>query len=539
MNSHMFNLGEKVVPRNWFSAAMAVLCAFSTAAPGVSAQETVGQWKRFEIVMENPDWEGNPFDIELRGIFRGPGGRTLEQWGFYAGDGVWKVYFMPDETGEWSFETVSDDPGLKGLRGEFQCVPSDLPGKLAGDGPNWILTGRGGTLPVIWNPPVSDEVRWGFRAREAGHPTVIETLDLAADTVGARVLGFDALLIAPIGWAADFPQSAVPYVVGEEGVTFHLPFWDRLNAKLDAARDRGMGHYIMFYSDDELAPDRFGLEPRSEREIRFFRYALARLACYPIVLWDSGIDIGEYRSDEWIDWFVEWIRGNDPWDHPVGSRTGGGSGGKVPAGATYYSTGGAVIPAWRELARSFRGFAERRSIPVAHTDHWRPFHTRGDWTHEKIRIVHWRCALAGGQALYPDYNQGDVVWDEVANRGAPWIGAATRFFRDRLEVDMRELIPDDDWAVSGNAIAAASAGREYAAYLEEGGEVELDLSSAEGAFEARWYNPREGGYEGVPIGIADGEPNRFAAPTEGPGEDWVLHVRRVVSGAGNPSLHGR
>ncbi|MGC9328254.1 MAG: hypothetical protein ACP5I1_11515, partial [Candidatus Hinthialibacter sp.] len=148
-------------------------------------------------------------------------------------------------------------------------------------------------------------------------------------------------------------------------------------------------------------PDHFGLTPQSEREIQFFRYTLARLACYPIVLWDSGIDISEYRSNDWIDWFVGWIKNNDPWRHPVGSRTGGGSGGIIPEGATYYSTGGAELPTWRELVRSYWALATRRSFPVAHTDHWRPFHTRGNWTHEKIRCALWRCMTAGGQALYP------------------------------------------------------------------------------------------------------------------------------------------
>ena len=57
----------------------------------------------------------------------------------------------------------------------------------------------------------------------------------------------------------------VPYVRGKEGITFHFAFWDRLNAKLDALRDRGMGHYVMFYSDDALVPDRYGLRVYPER----------------------------------------------------------------------------------------------------------------------------------------------------------------------------------------------------------------------------------------------------------------------------------
>lgn len=521
--------------RFWTIALLSCLCAL---AVDLAAQETIGRWKRFEYAVELSTWQGDPFAIEWQGVFQSPSGRKLEHWGFYAGDRTWKIYFMPDEIGRWSFETTSNHTPLNGHTGEFDCVSSNLPGLLTNDGPHWILSEIGGTMPVIWNPPVPEQDQWGFRALPLSHPSIRQTLQLSAETVGARVLGFDALLIAPIGWASDYPQSAVPYVAGEEGVRFYLPFWDRLNEKLDAARDLGMGHYIMLYSDDELTPDRFGLTPKSEREIRFFRYTLARLACYPIVLWDTGIDIGEYRTDEWIDWFVEWIKENDPWRHPVGSRTGGGSGGKVPAGATYYSTGGATIPSWQELVRSFWGFAQRRSIPVAHTDHWRPFHTRGDWTHQKIRTVHWRCALAGGQALYPDYNQGNVNWNEVIQFGAPWIGHATRFFREHITVDPRDLVPNDALILTGTrVIASASAGREYIVYAEEGGEIQLDLSAATNNLVARWYNPRTGEYEADTIDIIQGEPNRFISPTQGPEMDWVLHIQPVKSSSGSAFIH--
>ncbi len=503
-----------------------ILCVF-TLSP--AAQEEIGKWKRHEVVIPHTSWEGDPYEVELKGIYQSPSGRVLEQWGFYAGEDQWKIFFMPDETGSWTFTTTSSEEALDDHQGEFQCVSSDLPGKLTNDGPHWLLQDQGGVFPVLWNPPVEDGVRWGFRARQLSHPTIQQALDFAANTVGASVLGFDALLVVPTGWAGDWDQSAVPYVIGKEGEEMNFTFWDRLNEKLDAMRDQGMGHYIMFYSDDELTPDHFGLTPQSEREILYFRYALARLACYPIVLWDSGIDIGEYRSNDWVDWFVEWIKDNDPWQHPVGSRTGGGSGGKIPNGATYYSTGGAFIPSRLDLIRNYWGLATRRDLPVAHTDHWRPYISRGDWTHEKIRIVHWRCALSGAQALYPDYNQGNTVWEGVL-QGGPWIGYATKFMHEKVRSDLRELLPDDDVILAGEeAIAAGNPGKEYVVYAEKGGSMQLDVSAAETRLHARWYNPRTGKYTEEEQPLEEKDQHTFSSPTQGQGEDWVLHIYQISS----------
>ena len=495
-----------------------------------TASENVGKWKRFEISFQNDTWKGNPFDLVFQGEFTSPTKRQVKQWGFYAGENKWKIFFMPDEIGVWKYKTESPDPDLKGKTGSFNCVPSGLPGQLVGDDNRWKLKDLGGDMPVLWNLPVKDGAHWGFRARQLSHISVKNSLDFAQNVVGARVIGFSELFIIPTSWAQDWPQSAVPYIRGKEGEEFYMPFWDNLNSKLDDIRDRGMGQYIMFYSDDALVPDRYGLKPRSRKEIRFFRYTIARISCYPIILWDTGIDIGEYRKSDWIEWFAEWFNENDPWKHTVSSRSGGGSGGFNPKSATYFSTGGAEIPSRSKLLSSLR-----LKVPTAHTDHWRPFISRGNWTHEKIRKVIWRCGLSGAQALYPDYNQGTVNYNEVL-MGGKFIGHAVHFFRNELRCDHAKLAPHDELIVAGeNAILAAVPGSEYVLYDEDGGTVSLNLKAVKGEFTARWYNPRTGKFL-KPKKIRGSGTRSFTSPdaddkTESDEKtksdqktDWVLHI---------------
>lgn len=484
--------------------------------PGHTVQ--IPQWKRFEITCRNTSWADNPFDLIFKGVFQSPSGRKLTQHGFYAGENTWKIYFMPDEKGKWTYITESSDQELDKRKGSFSCVASKLQGQLTPENNRWILKGNGGDFPIIWNPPVKDGSHWGFRGKDISDPSVQEALRFADETVGARLLGFGEIFLSSIGWAADWPQSAMPYIHGKEGQQFNLPFWDQLNAKLDAARDRGMGAYIMIYSDDEQAPDRFKITAYSQQELRLFRYVTARLACYPHILWDTGIDIGEYRDKKWIDWYARWFNQNDPWKHPVGSRTGGGSGGSMPDTGTYYSTGGASLPSRAMLLDFFK-----KDVPVAQTDHWRPFIGRGNWTHDKIRIALWRCGLSGAQALFPDYNQGTVKFDEVLI-GGKYVGCASHFFRDGIKGDVGKLVPHDELIVSGeNAIMAADVESEYVLYDEDGGSVTVDLSNALGLLNTRWYNPRTGEYSEHKT--IQGEDKRtFTSPTAGNNNDWVLHI---------------
>lgn len=476
-----------------------------------------GLWQRFEISIENSSWQGNPFDIILEVTFVSPSGRNLHHLGFYAGENTWKIYFMPDEKGKWTYQTQSDDEDLNNKSGKFTCIHSNLDAPLICDGKQWRLKNGNGDFPVIWNPAYPDGTHWGYRAHSVSDPDTEAALEFAEKVVGARLLGIGELLIAPYDWAKEWPQNAVPYVKGKEGDEFFLPFWDKLNERMDAARDRNMGAYIMLYSDDALTPDIFGITPHSEKELRFLRYVIARLACYPHILWDTGIDIGEYRNNDWINWFVSWFSEHDAWKHPVSSRSGGGSGGIMPENGSYYSLGGASLPSRAELLN----YLSETKVPIAQTDHWRPFISRGNWNLQKIRTAMWRCGLSGAQALYPDFNQGIIQFDQL-EQGAREIGIATNFFKNELRSDLLELAPHDELLVSaGEVILSASPGSEYVVYDEEGVGFSIDFSDTKHTFRSEWYNTRSG--EKISNGkITGGKIQSFTAPAEG--SDWVLHV---------------
>src|SRR5213595_1450209 len=84
-------------------------------------EQYIEQWEQFEASWEGP-MEGNPFiDVSFKAIFKNAN-REVEVNGFYAGEGQYTIRFMPDQIGEWYFQTESNIETLNGLNGEFQCI---------------------------------------------------------------------------------------------------------------------------------------------------------------------------------------------------------------------------------------------------------------------------------------------------------------------------------------------------------------------------------------------------------------------------------
>jgi hypothetical protein len=187
----------------------------------------VNKWKRFAVAYHNPSFSGNPFDLAFHGVFtHQASGRTLKQLGFYAGSNIWKIYFMPDRTGPWTFTTESPDADLDNKTGSFICLPSALPGRLFAEGNRWKLEDGNFDAPIMI--PVREWFKRTPTANGVGH-----FIQWAKDKVGARLIGTTLVYFT-------HATDAVPY--REE---FNIPMWDRLNSHFDALRDAGRGHYIL------------------------------------------------------------------------------------------------------------------------------------------------------------------------------------------------------------------------------------------------------------------------------------------------------
>lgn len=83
--------------------------------------EQVEQWGIFEIALQGKS-EGNPFlEVHLSAQF-GQNHRAIPVEGFYDGDGIYRIRFMPDAQGVWYYRIQSTLVDFDGIEGSFLCL---------------------------------------------------------------------------------------------------------------------------------------------------------------------------------------------------------------------------------------------------------------------------------------------------------------------------------------------------------------------------------------------------------------------------------
>jgi len=93
----------------------------SCLAMFANSNQLVERWGVFELSLKAKP-TGNPFiGIDLSAEFTN-GTKSYNPEGFYDGDGIYKIRFMPSDVGVWTYETHSNFAELNGQKGEFTCI---------------------------------------------------------------------------------------------------------------------------------------------------------------------------------------------------------------------------------------------------------------------------------------------------------------------------------------------------------------------------------------------------------------------------------
>lgn len=168
-----------------------------------------------------------------------------------------------------------------------------------------------------------------------------------------------------------------------------------------------------------------------------------------------------------------------------------------------------------------------------HDHSGKPTHTQ----HEVRKQTLWGTLMAGGAGneYYFGYkfDENDIVCQDWRSRDQSWdyCRIAIEFFHENKipfwQMDNADaLVGNPDHSNSKYCFAKPDS--VYLVYLPDGGSSDLDLSSAGGSFEVRWFNPRQGGslQKGSIESVSGGDSVSLGQPPAEKEQDWLAIIRR-------------
>ena len=477
----------------------------------------VGQWNRFEGVAVSEKKYGDPYnDVTLNVTYTRPDGSAVKFWGFYDNGDRWKFRFMPDQVGSWKYEASFSD-GTPGPKGSFQCVVSDLPGKIGRDETNPMWFGfEGGKRTLIRALHIGDRffaANWSDEQRTA-----------FLDWAGSQ--GYNTLSIA-----SHFLKREAP----DRGGDWDLPkLWP-----LDAAEYQQMERIF-----DELARRRivvfpfagfFGQKSNYPTDPAgqecYIRYTLARLGSYWNLMWNvAGPEPNlakSWMSSEDVERLGRLIARLDPLDHLISVHNRSGN---DPYRDSDWTTYGVLQgPKTNDLNRLSRGLLESHHPGkplLAQETLWsgNVNHMKGrDYTDDELRRNAWVIHMSAAALVFADNGGGH---SSAGFSGSLNPAEAEQHRHDIVrqvwdlveEFPFHRLTPHQDLVDRGYCLAEP--GEHYLVYLPSPGAVNVKIEG--GPFTVKWIAARTGERR-------NGGTTKDGAGLKSPsdGHEWLLEMVRL------------
>jgi hypothetical protein len=296
---------EDITPAVDYENEVVVLGSATTNAP-----DQIEKWGVYELTLQGPQ-HGNPFvDVSLEAEFSFEG-RVVRTLGFYDGQGIYRIRFMPDVEGKWTYRTNSNARSLCGLTGQLICTaPTE-----GNHGPvrvknTYHFAYEDGT-PYI--PVGTTSYVWTHQGDELEEKT-LATLKSAP---------FNKMRMCVFPKSYQFNANEPVYYPYEgsapedwDYTRFNPAFFQHLENRIADLGKLGIeADLILFHGYD-----RWGFSEMSKsQDDRYLRYLTARLSAYRHVWWSLANEYDLMWKKETEDWerFAGIITENDPYHHLI------------------------------------------------------------------------------------------------------------------------------------------------------------------------------------------------------------------------------
>jgi hypothetical protein len=415
----------------------------SAATSHAASIEQREQWGIYEVSLLGPD-SGNPFvDVELGATFQQGDTKHLVR-GFYDGGGNYRIRFMPETVGRWSYKTKSNIGDLDGKSGHIDVSqPSN-----GNHGPvrvrNTFHFAYADGMP--YKPLGTTCYAWTSQTEE------LETQTLK--TLAASPFNKLRMCVFP-KWYTWNKNEPLRYAFDGtppnrwDFARFNPAFFQHFERRIAQLRDLGIEADIIIlhpYDEGHWGFDRMP----AEADDRYVRYLVSRLAAFRNVWWSLANEydfMKEKRESDW-DRLIRVVHESDPYGRLTSIHNGRElynhtnpllTHASIQNGSAAEEAGRAVL--YRDVYRKPILFDEIKyegNIPLR----W------GNLSAEEMVHRFWECIIAG---TYPGHGEclldpSDVLW---WSKGGVLRGQSPKriaFLRDILATAPAEGIePIDKW----------------------------------------------------------------------------------------------
>ena len=279
----------------------------------LSAQEKIAKWEIFELSLKG-SVAGNPFvNTQVIAEFK-HGSKSVKPEGFYDGDGIYKIRFMPDEEGIWTYTTSSNQPELDKKKGNFICVAAkkDIYGPVSVR--NVYHFGYADGKPFY--PFGTTIYEWSFQDRNRKDQTIA--------TLKASPFNKVRMLAVP-------PYKST-YLEGPNKMSV-FPFEGSSKSNFDFSRFNPAYFKMLEQDISQLAAigiqadlilfrpydkGRWGFDTMDDAtNIRYLKYMVARFGAYHNIWWslcNENSFIKNLADEDW-DRYFQVVQKADPYSH--------------------------------------------------------------------------------------------------------------------------------------------------------------------------------------------------------------------------------
>lgn len=292
-----------------FACAVSLLLPVASASAAEPARRAVEKWGTFELELKGPA-DGNPFvDVRVSAVFTN-GARTIDVPGFYDGDGVYRVRFMPDSTGTWKYETKANRWELTGQTGTFSATtPSGRNHGPVRVHNTYHFAYADGTP---YKPVGTTIYNW--------IDTPDETQEQTLKTLAEAPFNKARMLITqqPTAYRQKFPPTRWPFAGKPprewDFARYNPEFFRHYEKRLAQLRDLGVEADLILFNPY----GKWGFETMTaEADERYVRYVIARFGAYRNVWWSVANEYDFLRTKTTADWdrLGRLVQEADPYGH--------------------------------------------------------------------------------------------------------------------------------------------------------------------------------------------------------------------------------